>query len=113
MSNVKKTVVTSVRGLIGIIRGPASDDDKVYPGTKTGTEDIKGFRYKKMVGSKFLSWLTGYEDVTQFMSGLEGSIAKVGNSRRQSLSRIQQETANQLKTLGLEDHTKNLLNFLS
>ena len=110
---MRTPTVTSVRGLIGIMRGPASDEDKVYAGTKTGTEDIKGFGYKKLVGSAFLAWLTGYGDITQFMNGLEGQIIKVGQARNMALARIKEETEKLLGLRGLDNDTANLLEFLS
>ena len=112
-SRMRTPTVTSVRGLIGIMRGPASDEDKVYAGTKTGTEDIKGFGYKKLVGSAFLAWLTGYGDITQFMNGLEGQIIKVGQARNMALARIKEETEKLLGLRGLDNDTANLLEFLS
>jgi len=112
-SRMHTPTVNSVRGMIGIVRGPASDDERVYPGTKTGTEDIKGFGYRKLVGSAFLSWLTGYEDITQFMKGLDGQIAKVGDSRSSALARVKKATDIRLRSQRLDDDIENLLKFLA
>lgn len=94
----------AVKAAIGVIRGVASDELRVYGSPAPEYADINGFEYRYLVGSKFWSWLIGRPSVVSILSDIEIDGSDLAISRIGALARLQQEMEHRLDDSGLH-HT--------
>lgn len=92
-----------VRALLGVIRGPARDEEMTcsFPPSDRYA-DLDGFRYTYKVGRPFWEWLTGRPGIASLVDEVPVSAAEVAAARQATRDRLQDELASALAARGEE-----------
>ncbi len=102
-----------VRPMIGVIRGPASDVDRVFVAASPENRDIDGFQYHYMVGTPFRAWLTGIANPAQLVTDLAETSERVSNARAACRLRLAAEMEAVLAQEGLASNIESVIRLVA
>lgn len=96
-----------VRPGIGILRGTPTDVERNFQSTGGADRDIDGFQYRYMIGSSFLSWLTGMANPAALIDLAPGDTLL--EAREACRSRLHAELSTLLTNKSLLDEVSSVV----
>lgn len=96
-----------VRPGIGILRGTPTDTERYYEAKGAVDRDIDGFQYRYMVGSSFLSWLTGLDNPASLIEVAPGDT--LSSAREACRNRLHNQLDSLLTERGLSNDVGSVI----
>jgi hypothetical protein len=114
------TIVKNHHFVLGIVAGTSSDKWKTYPGTKVGTEELRGFEYRELVGKNFADWIlrqkghsANIDDLlVRFWGQHQSDIQRLRSRRSACYDQVMSNTRKIIDALCLDDDIACLSDFI-
>jgi hypothetical protein len=100
----------AVKPAIGILRGPAEDTTRTFIARAPEDREINGFQYRQVVGTAFVFWLTGLNNLSDLVDLAGGSSLRV--AREECRRRIQTELQDILAEENLADDFQSIMTII-
>jgi hypothetical protein len=100
-----------VQAMLGILRGtPPSDTVETL---RSDDPELNGFQYHKKVGSAFVGWMTGLNDLSRMAGTMHSRGADLALERESCQSRLRAELKDLLAAKGLDDDIESVYSLTS
>ena len=114
------TIVKNHHFVLGIVTGTSSDKWKTYPGSKVGTEELRGFKYRELVGENFADWILRQQGHTanlddylvRFWGQHQSDIQRLRSHRSACYDQVMSNTRKIIDALCLDDDIVCLSDFI-